>query len=104
MASSGELPGFSHRSATGCVVAQVGASPEVDHRLRVLRERVTGEVRLQAELLQIQGALEPILAAALRGAPATAGGAGAGAPGAVAALGAVVQELAPLEAAARTEE
>ena len=78
----------------------MGASPEVDHRLRVLRERVAGEVRLQAELLQIQGALEPILAAAVRGAPAELGAAAGGAPGAAE----VMQELEPLEAAARTEE
>ena len=78
----------------------MGASPEVDHRLRVLRERVAGEVRLQAELLQIQGALEPILAAALRGPPAEAGAAAGGARGAAE----VMQELEPLDAAARTEE
>lgn len=78
----------------------MGASPEVDHRLRVLRERVTSEVDLQAELLQIQGALEPILAAALRGAPAELGAAASAAPGAAE----VMQELEPLEAAARTEE
>jgi len=76
----------------------VGASPEVDQQLRVLRERVALEVRLQGELLQIQGALEPILAAALSGGPADARGAP---PGAQAAP---EPDLQPLEAAARTEE
>jgi hypothetical protein len=76
----------------------VGASPVVDQRLRVLRERVAGEVRLQAELLQIQGALEPILAASLGG-----GRGGAGAPVGAAAEP-VPAEMQPLEAVARTEE
>ncbi len=76
----------------------MGASPQVDQRLRVLRERVAGEVRLQAELLQIQGALEPILAASLGG-----GRGGAGAPAAAAAAAAPA-EMQPLEAVAWTEE
>ena len=38
---------------------------QVDAKLQLLRERVVLEVRLQQELLMLQGALEPILTAAL---------------------------------------
>jgi len=43
----------------------VGQSPQVDAKLQLLRERVVVEVRLQQELLMLQGSLEPILTAAL---------------------------------------
>ena len=49
---------------------QLGVSEEVDARVRQLRERVTLESKLQAELAQLQGTLEPILAAALAQQPA----------------------------------
>ena len=48
-------------SADDCV--QIGLSAEVDKELTILRERVMLELRLQTELQQIQGMLEPILAA-----------------------------------------
>ena len=44
---------------------QLGVSEEVDARVRLLRERVTLESKLQADLAQLQGTLQPILAAAL---------------------------------------
>ena len=43
----------------------VGADPDVDRMLRLLKERVEGEVRLQLSLLKLQGSLEPILAASM---------------------------------------
>ena len=49
------------RCAVGYV--QIGLSAEVDKELTILRERVMLELRLQNELQQIQGMLEPILAA-----------------------------------------
>ena len=48
---------------------QVGLSAEVDKELTILRERVMLELRLHNELQQIQGMLEPILAASLGAAP-----------------------------------
>jgi len=47
--------------------------PQVDAALALLREALAAEVALQAELMGIQGALEPILAAGLAAA-APAGG------------------------------
>lgn len=46
----------------------VGLSPELDHRLSVLKERVREEIHLQDQLAALQGALEPVIAAALEGA------------------------------------
>ena len=43
-------------------VLQIGASMEVDEKVRQLRERVAVEVRTQGTLLELQGALEPVLA------------------------------------------
>lgn len=43
----------------------VGQSAAVDDKLRLLKERLMIEVRLQRDLMQLQGALEPILTAAL---------------------------------------
>lgn len=48
---------------------QLGVSDEVDAKLRLLRERVTLEAKLQASLVQLQGTLEPILHAALQKQP-----------------------------------
>lgn len=45
----------------------VGVSPEVDGRLAVLRDRVAEETGVCTALMQVQGALEPLLAAALAG-------------------------------------
>eukprot|EP00887_Chlorella_sp_A99_P001615 scaffold8.g1615.t1 len=45
--------------------AVVGRSADVDAKLRLLRERVMGEVKLQQQLMAIQGMLEPMLAASL---------------------------------------
>lgn len=47
--------------------SQVGASPEVDERLAALRDRLTEEVGVCTGLMEVQGALEPLLAAALAG-------------------------------------
>ena len=49
---------------------QVGVSAEVDKQLVLLRERVMLELRLQHELLQLQGMLEPILASSVGPMPA----------------------------------
>jgi hypothetical protein len=43
----------------------VGQSAAVDDKLRLLKERLVIEVRLQRDFMQLQGALEPILTAAL---------------------------------------
>lgn len=45
--------------------AAVGASPEVDAQLALLREAVVSEAKLLDELAAVQGALEPLLAAGL---------------------------------------
>mmetsp|Transcript_5412 Transcript_5412/g.11948 ORF Transcript_5412/g.11948 Transcript_5412/m.11948 type:complete len:530 (-) Transcript_5412:1074-2663(-) len=45
----------------------VGVSAEVDERMEVLRDRVAEELKLHAALMDIQGCLEPILAASLAG-------------------------------------
>lgn len=65
----------------------VGADQSVDTALRRLRERVLLEVRVQEELMAMQGMLEALLAAAYRGGgnggrSGTEGGAaGGGTPG-----------------------
>lgn len=46
---------------------QVGTTPQVDKLLLVLKERVWEELKLQSALLEIQGCLEPVLAASLAG-------------------------------------
>lgn len=46
-------------------------SEEVDAKMRLLRERVTLEAKLQASLVQLQGMLDPILHAALNQQPQT---------------------------------
>ena len=43
----------------------VGVSSEVDERLGVLKDKVWEELKLQATLIEIAGALEPILSASL---------------------------------------
>lgn len=43
----------------------VGVSPQVDGRLMVLKDRAWEELKLQAALIEIQGCLEPVLAASL---------------------------------------
>ena len=42
-------------------------STEVDYKLRILRDRLMNEARLQRELLLLQGSLEPLLTAATWG-------------------------------------
>ncbi|KAK9905478.1 hypothetical protein WJX75_000621 [Coccomyxa subellipsoidea] len=51
----------------------LGVSEEVDAKMRLLRERVTLEAKLQASLVQLQGTLDPILHAALNQQPQTEG-------------------------------
>eukprot|EP00798_Chlamydomonas_sp_ICE-L_P020921 gene20921-27769_t len=43
----------------------IGLSPEVDERLMALKDRVNEEVKLHEALIEIQGCLEPILAASM---------------------------------------
>lgn len=57
------MPAHDHLRA--CV--QVGTTPQVDKLLLVLKERVWEELKLQSALLEIQGCLEPVLAASLAG-------------------------------------
>jgi len=45
----------------------VGLSPEVDGRLAVLRDRLAEELGVCTTLMEVQGALEPLLAASLAG-------------------------------------
>ncbi len=61
-------------SALCCAVAHrvldtyapvIGLSPEVDERLVALRDRVAEELQVCAALIEIQGAVEPMLAASL---------------------------------------
>ena len=46
---------------------QVGLSPEVDGRLVALRDRVVEEVKVDEQLMELQGMVEPLLAASLAG-------------------------------------
>ncbi|KAF5834054.1 UTP15 C terminal-domain-containing protein [Dunaliella salina] len=45
----------------------VGLSPEVDGRLVALKDRLAEELRVSSALMELQGALEPLLAASLAG-------------------------------------
>ncbi len=47
------------------LVAQVGQSSEVDALLMRLRKQVWREVRLQHDMMRLQGLLDPILAGAM---------------------------------------
>ena len=46
-----------------CCSLQMGRSEAVDRKLELLRERVLLELRLQADLQQLQGMLAPLIAA-----------------------------------------
>ena len=46
----------------------MGLSPEVDGRLIALKDRLAEELHVSAALMELQGALEPLLAASLAGA------------------------------------
>lgn len=56
---------------------EVGASPAVDAALRLIRERVAAELRLQEELSALAGVAAPLLAAGQHAAAAAMGGMGA---------------------------
>lgn len=45
----------------------IGQSPEVDAKLMALKGRLSQELALHSALLQLQGCLEPILAASMAG-------------------------------------
>lgn len=60
------LSGVTHR-ILDAYAEVVGASEEVDSKLWQLKERIMAEVRVQDSLLEVQGMLEPIIAAAMEG-------------------------------------
>jgi len=45
-------------------VRQVGETPELQHLLTILQERVAVELRTQSALLRLMGMIEPIAASA----------------------------------------
>ena len=56
--------GITHR-LLDLYASVVGVSQQVDGRLIVLKDRTWEELKLQAALMEIQGCLEPVLAASL---------------------------------------